>query len=570
MSKQQQQLKVAMYLRKSTDEEDRQIKSIDDQREECRQLILREHYKKICEYVDCVSGWKYRPQYEQMLLDANKGKYDLIVCLDRSRFSRDEETKQIADKDHLADCAIKMHFVHGGIFDPSEIGLQTIGERVFETMNVEYSRELGRRVLDAKKNRQQEGFPTGRPPYGYRHWPKVEIKPNIYVRDLSPNKTGYMLGPKEEIELIVWMFQSYADGMSRRQIALQANAKGFRTSSGKMWIRETINQTLRREAYIGHTIFNMSSRSKWNMIDNGVVVTKRKGKKQQVELVPIRIENTHQPIISMELWNRVQNRLNRRKENRQRDSSRHPLTGLLKCDHCGGRLTGHKAGKHVYYKCLGWESGRCKKQYSIREDVVALMLVDILERIPKEMGKCGIEQQELANVNESKRQTLEKEITRLEQQIERATENILVCSNVKLVQKLETKFTQMEEQLAILKSQLIEQKNQQPETKEIVDELIGRLPKSFGTREDLFNAGKLLAEIGCVIGFRWKTHAHRVRTEYRVTSFRVRLGQWALFGNGRYYSNKMNHSGTLCPQHTVRVLPNHDLLSQVDFLVTIC
>ena len=73
------------------------------------------------------------------------------------------------------------------------------------------------------------------------------------------------------------------------------------------------------------------------------------------------VQGTHEPIISMELWNEVQAILNQRSRPPTKQFNRHyPMAGLLKCPMCGGSMVpaqlqiARKDGSfrlHNYYGC---------------------------------------------------------------------------------------------------------------------------------------------------------------------------------------------------------------------------
>jgi site-specific DNA recombinase len=79
-------------------------------------------------------------------------------------------------------------------------------------------------------------------------------------------------------------------------------------------------------------------------------------------------QGTHQPLVSVEIWQHVQELLDARAENRAR-KVKHDFTytGLVHCGHCGCLLVGElKKGRYVYYHCTG-NRGKCAESYTREE-----------------------------------------------------------------------------------------------------------------------------------------------------------------------------------------------------------
>jgi hypothetical protein len=76
----------------------------------------------------------------------------------------------------------------------------------------------------------------------------------------------------------------------------------------------------------------------------------------------------YEPIVSRELWERVQQRLGPRRQKRKHDFA---FSGLITCGHCGCCMVGElKKGRYVYYHCTG-NKGKCPEPYVREEDLEA-------------------------------------------------------------------------------------------------------------------------------------------------------------------------------------------------------
>jgi hypothetical protein len=90
---------------------------------------------------------------------------------------------------------------------------------------------------------------------------------------------------------------------------------------------------------------------------------------------------THQPVVSPELWERVQNVLDGRQTKKHRRAKHNfAFSGLIACGHCGGSIVGEsKKERYIYYHCTGYR-GRCDEPY-VREEVLERRFSDLLGRL---------------------------------------------------------------------------------------------------------------------------------------------------------------------------------------------
>ena len=154
--------------------------------------------------------------------------------------------------------------------------------------------------------------------------------------------------------IIARLFEWYATGtLSLKEAAEKARAAGLvYRKSGAAVPASTVHTTLRNRIYIGEF--------EWN----GHLYL---GK--------------HQPLVSRDLWERVQGVLNGRhaKKNR-RVKHDFAFSGLITCGHCGCSIVGEiKKKRYVYYHCTGYK-GRCDEPY-VREEVIEQQFGDLLGRL---------------------------------------------------------------------------------------------------------------------------------------------------------------------------------------------
>jgi len=198
---------------------------------------------------------------------------------------------------------------------------------------------LAEEVKKGMAEKASQGIYPSSAPYGYlnirdengKHVIKVDPVASVYVQQL---------------------FEEYASGaISLLNLRKKMLANGMVYRNGKNFYTSTIETILKNEFYTG--VFY------W------------KGKKYE--------NATHLPIISKELFKRVQDRLiNPRKSKSKKDM--YPYTNLITCGNCGCALTAEiKKNKYIYYHCTNFK-GICKKEY-IRQEVLDERFAYILEQI---------------------------------------------------------------------------------------------------------------------------------------------------------------------------------------------
>jgi hypothetical protein len=132
------------------------------------------------------------------------------------------------------------------------------------------------------------------------------------------------------------IFKLYDEGLGYKSIAMTLNSEGFRTNQGKLFKVMFISRTLRNRAYIGILDYNLYQ---------------GRGSRE-----PIVIQGFYPPIVSEDLFDRVQEKLKNENASFQNSfvyRTEYLLSRLVVCDFCGRHYLGTaaKSGKHHYYSC---------------------------------------------------------------------------------------------------------------------------------------------------------------------------------------------------------------------------
>ena len=342
---------------------------------ENQKLILTKYVKEqgwnlVDTYVD--DGWSGtdfdRPVVQRLLSDAQSGKINLIICKDLSRFGRNY-IRFIALNDNV-DTASK---------DTSALDMMPIVNLFNEWHAASTSKKI-KAVIEA--NAKAGKYRTTCAPFGYtkgddpNHLPVIDSEAAPIVRNI---------------------FEMRASGISPHHIADKLNEDGVPIPSdyyyvklGKpnprrtrhMWSPETVRQILHNYTYLGHLV---QLRTRTVSYKNHKVI-------KNAEEDMIVVKNTHEPIVSQELWDRVRE-MEQSVSQGKRNSDGYVanLSGLIYCQDCGNKVrlcwnnTHHqRGGPREFYRhnfnCtsyLKYGKRYCPSRYIKMKDMERIVLEDI-------------------------------------------------------------------------------------------------------------------------------------------------------------------------------------------------
>jgi site-specific DNA recombinase len=229
------------------------------QQRECKQFIeSKPDWELVEEYRELgVSGFKKksneRDVLQQILLDAKKGKFDVILAFMFDRFGRRHDDTPFFIQE-LVKTGVEVWTV--------KEGQQTFNSHIDELMafirSWQSSGESGKtatRVTAAHKALVEDGmYRGGSPPFGYR----LELASELNKKGKPVLK---MAIDPEEAEIVKWIY-NLADtlGYGQLRIARTLNEKGVLTKTGTTWTASTVNYMLKNPMYKG--IFTFGRRTK--------------------------------------------------------------------------------------------------------------------------------------------------------------------------------------------------------------------------------------------------------------------------------------------------------------------
>lgn len=280
--------KVAAYARVSMETE-RLNHSLSAQISHYSELIQKHSdWQYVGVYADdgiSGTGTSKRDEFRRMVEDCEAGKIDIIITKSISRFARNT-VDLLNTVRHLKDIGISVRFEKEQIDSLSEDG------ELMLTLLASFAQEESRSISDNVKwgtiKRFQKGIPNGQMRvFGYE-WIDDQLT-------IIP----------EEAEVVRFMYREYMKGASRIEIGRILNEKGLYTRQGKEWVDSNVKVVLTNITYTGNMLFQKE------YVEDPI--TKRR-KKNRGELPQFYVEDTHEAIIPMDEFQKVQTEFKRRRD----------------------------------------------------------------------------------------------------------------------------------------------------------------------------------------------------------------------------------------------------------------
>ncbi|MBU5353195.1 recombinase family protein [Paenibacillus barcinonensis] len=399
--------KIAIYARVSTEEQAENGYSIDAQLDILRNYCTTTQAEVVDEYVDRgVSGKSIDGRYElqRLLKDAEESKFDEVIVWKFNRMAR----KNI-DLLHIVEKLEKNNISFRSYSENFETSTP-MGRFALQMMGAVGELERNTIIDNVKMGHRQRarmGFHNGKVPLGYTI---------VEGKGASREAKTEVIIVEEEAVIVRYIFEQYAAGHGLKTIANDLNHRGRKTKNGKPFSTTAIRDLLDNPMFVG--------KIRYNQYENWAE-KRRKGKSSDTILV----DGHHPPMISQELWDKVQ--LLRKKKGtlpKKRFEGEYLLTGLIRCPECGAAMTASrtvnrsKDGEKItrmYYSC-----GRFRSQGSAVCHANSVRKVEaeqaVTERIRQAVVNPEILQRVVRSVNERRSgriKPLRDELTALQTRI---------------------------------------------------------------------------------------------------------------------------------------------------------
>ena len=379
-----QTFKVAIYLRLSKEDDDlscssgaksesnsisNQRKLIYDFMKSHPELELYDEYKD-----DGKSGSNFdRAEFQRMMKDIEAGKVNCVVVKDQSRFGRDYIDVGKYKEKIFPKLGVRFITINEGYDSLSATSSDDLAFTINSFVYDFYIRDISTKIRTNLTAKKQNGEYAGAfVAYGY-------------VKD--SNDKSKLVVDQFAADVVRDIFRWKIEGLSPQNIAVRLNELGipspaeykklsgsnyktsFQTSSKAVWSHVSVRRILKNEIYLGVMIQGKRTTPNYK---TKTVVTK-------AESEWLRVEGTHEAIISVRDFELVQELLRDDTHCRAGDVTVPVYAGRIYCGDCGAaavRKTVSYAGKrYVYYVCNANKHDKtvCSR-HSIREDILGQVI----------------------------------------------------------------------------------------------------------------------------------------------------------------------------------------------------
>ncbi len=325
-------MRYFLYARKSTDDEDRQILSIEAQLVELRQLATRDKLHVVKELVEARTAKKPgRPIFNDMLLQIERGAADGILAWHPDRLARNS-----------VDGGKIIYSVDQGIIKSLLFPTYRFDDNAQGKFMLSIAFGQSKYYIDALSENIKRGI---RLKLSKGIWP--QWAPIGYLND---PKTRGIIKDEGKAPFIAKSFALYSTGQyTLQQLRDKINSAGMRGRRGIPLSPWQYQRILSNPLYYG--VFRY----------NGEVY-----------------EGTHEPIITKKLFDRCQEVMAGRAKPHK---VKHPfaLRGLMRCGECGRMITAELQKGYTYYRCTKRQR-TCSQKYT-REEILATQIQSILQKV---------------------------------------------------------------------------------------------------------------------------------------------------------------------------------------------
>lgn len=345
--------KAAIYCRLSDEDKDKKndfddSESIQNQKNMLTKYAIEREWEIYKIYSDDdFSGLDAdRPEWCQMLADAELHKFDIVLCKSQSRFTRDMELVEKYLHNKFLEWGIR--FV--GITDNADT--ENKGNKkqrqIMGLTNEWYCEDISENVKAVFNHKKKSGeFIGSFACYGYKK---------------NPNNKNKLIIDEEPAKVVEMIYDWYLQGFGTQHISYMLNERNiqnpttYKQSQGLnfknasqsdgfgLWNKTTVKRILKNEMYVG------------NMVQG----IRKKVSYKSKKVIPIRkeewiiIQDTHEPIISKETFKEVQIRMKYRKRS-SGEGKAHLFSTKLRCGDCGNIMhknsTFRRGVRYSYFRC---------------------------------------------------------------------------------------------------------------------------------------------------------------------------------------------------------------------------
>lgn len=447
-------MRVAAYIRVSTDEQADKGNSLTEQKERLSAYCTAMGWNSPVFYIDDGYSAKNlkRPGIQNLIHSVECEEFDIVLTAKIDRLCRNLlDLLKLVDLLEQYNCS---YVSSSEKFDTStangRLTLQLLGTFAeFERGRI--SERVKDNMLSLSRNTDKA---LTRPCFGY------DIVDGRYCINA------------DEAKDVNFMFELAEQGYGHRMIAKMLNDKGSTTKRGKKWDQTNVKRLMSTETITGTMIYNKreTSKGKLTMRDKEDWIIK---------------ENNHPAIITIERYERVQEIFrSRSRAHKHAENESYILTGLVRCKYCGGSMKGNtsrnkrKTKTYTYYRyiCSSYVAGYGCKYHAVHRDDLETKII----RYIKDVASSSHVDVKMAVANsrsvESEVKELRAQLARtnkqMQKQIEAYEEDLITPEDLKMAkERVEAKRANITAQLAKLEKQNGDVKAVKQNAKKMIDDL---------------------------------------------------------------------------------------------------
>ena len=508
--------RVALYIRLSKeDENEGPSQSVTNQQSLLKEFVGRHRLSVYDTYID--DGWSGtsfdRPAFQRMIEDIEAGKVNMVVTKDLSRLGRD-----YIMTGHYMERFFPEHRVrYISLLDGIDTGVESTANDITPfraIMNDMYAKDISKKIRSVKRDKQRKGlFIGGKPVYGYK---------------MHPTEKNKIVVDEAAAQVVRRIFSMALEGVSCRKIAATLNEERVPTPATYaglsvarpgpytgLWSSERISEMLRNETYIGNMVQGRTAKISYKS---------RKSIRQEHDKWVV-VENTHEPLVDREAFQKVQMLVASRKHTRSRTYD-FLLKGLIFCHECGYPMAvinrKNAAGDDVlYFVCRTYQrftkAGVCSS-HTIRERVVTEAVVaKVREVCEAYMKPEQLQPAAEAAVNRARQQDRSgAEIRELQQKIDQRTAHLekmyldrlngLLAEEDfgRIYRRLREERSALEEKLTTLQAQVRETASAEEEAEKLVRQFLQNACTNRELLVSLIERVELTEDKRVIIKFRFR------------------------------------------------------------------
>lgn len=291
-----------------------------------------------------------------------------------------------------------------------------------------FCKETSKNVKNSKRKKMQEGFyACNTPPYGYKK---------------NPDEQGKLIIDEESAKVVKMIFELKLRGLTQKEISEYLNkkniktpaqylrVKGLSTDISQIWTRASIGKILSNRVYLGDCIRGKTQNISYK--------TKKRINVKRKDFIVV--ENTHEPIITREIYYKVHS--NSKSWGITREMSKNIETKFGKyiyCYYCGKRIEKRNSRGKINLHCSSNRNSKELCDFSdnyFYEQIEPLIINHIQKSFEEYFKENTVKLRTLKKYNNLKLKELESKYKEQEMALRKTTFKISQLYNDRLNEEI--------------------------------------------------------------------------------------------------------------------------------------